>query len=87
MVVGTRACAAEKRSGPSLSACAGLPLHLTPDRSGTARESKERGLQKYEIPASNTRENPPEVPGHKLSSKHGSVDIGHFAAQDIIFNI
>ena len=76
-MVGARACAAEKRSGPSLSACAGFALYLTPGRSGTARESKEKGLQEHEVPASITVEKPPETaPGHKPSSKYSSVDIG-----------
>ena len=75
-MVGERAGAAKERGTPSLSACAGLPLHLTPGKSGKVHKSKERRLQEYEIPSSNTREKPPEVPGHKLSSKHGSMDIG-----------
>ena len=80
-MVGERAGAAKERDRLSLSACMGLPLHLTPGRSGTARESKERRLQEYEIPASNTREKPPEVPGHRSSSKHGSVGIGGWRQQ------
>ena len=80
-MVGERASTAEKRGGPSLSACAGLPLHLTPGRSGTVRESKEKRLQEHKVLASNTREKLPEVPGHKSSSKHGSMDIGGWHQQ------
>ena len=69
-------CIAEKRSGPSISPCAGSPLHLTPGRIGTARESKEKGLQEHEVPASNPREKSPETaPGHKPSLKYGSVAV------------
>ena len=77
-MVGERAGAAKERDRLSLSACAGLPLHLTPGRSGTARESKERRLQEYEIPASETGEKPPEATRHKLSPKHGAMDIGRW---------
>ena len=81
-MVGTGACAAEKRSGRSLSSCVGFALHLTPGRSGTARESKEKGLQEHEVPAGNPRKRFPEtVPGHKPSSKYGALDIGRWGQQ------
>ena len=90
-MVGTGACAAEKRSGGSLSPFVGFALHLTSGRSGTARESKEKGLQEREVLAGNPRRSFPETaPGHKPSLKYGALDTGRWgqaAVQTLEMNL
>ena len=83
-MVGTRACAAEKRSGLSLSSCTGFALHLTTGRGGTARESKEKGIQEHEVLASDPRKGFPErAPGHRPSPKNGALDTGRWGQQQL----